>query len=78
MSAFSQHNIKVSEVILPASTVRQVWFKVEGRVTQVRMTVDRAAQSQVKQAVITLEYLGKAGNTPEYIDIRVDQRSFYK
>ena len=78
VSAFSQHNIKVSEVILPASTVRQVWFKVEGRVTQVRMTVDRAAQSQVKQAVITLEYLGKAGNTPEYIDVRVDQRSFYK
>ena len=78
VSAFAQYKIKVSEATLPASTVRQVWFKVEGRATQVRMTVDRAAQSQVKQAVITLEYLGKAGNTPEYIDVRVDQRSFYK
>lgn len=78
VSAFAQYKIKVSEATLPASTVRQVWFKVEGRATQVRMTVDRSAQSQVKQAVIALEYLGKTGSVPEYIDVRVDQRSFYK
>mgnify|MGYP001640085542 CR=1 FL=1 len=78
VSAFAQYKIKVSEATLPASTVRQVWFKVEGRATQVRMTVDRSAQSQVKQAIIALEYLGKTGSVPEYIDVRVDQRSFYK
>ena len=78
VSAFAQYKIKVSEATLPASTVRQVWFKFEGRATQVRMTVDRSAQSQVKQAVIALEYLGKTGSVPEYIDVRVDQRSFYK
>ena len=78
VSAFAQYKIKVSEATLPASTVRQVWFKVEGRATQVRMTVDRSAQSQVKQAIIMLEYLGKTGSVPEYIDVRVDQRSFYK
>lgn len=78
VSAFAQYKIKVSEATLPVSTVRQVWFKVEGRATQVRMTVDRSAQSQVKQAIIVLEYLGKTGSVPEYIDVRVDQRSFYK
>ena len=78
VSAFAQYKIKVSEATLPASTVRQVWFKVEGRATQVRMAVDRSAQSQVKQAIIALEYLGKTGSVPEYIDVRVDQRSFYK
>ena len=78
VSAFAHYKIKVSEATLPASTVRQVWFKVEGRATQVRMTVDRSAQSQVKQAIIVLEYLGKTGSVPEYIDVRVDQRSFYK
>ena len=40
VSEFSQHKMNVSEVILPANTVRQVWFKVEGRETQIRMTVD--------------------------------------
>lgn len=78
VSAFAQYKIKVSEATLPASTVRQVWFKVEGRATQVRMTVDRSAQSQAKQAIIALEYLGKIGSVPGYIDVRVDQRSFYK
>lgn len=78
VSEFSQHKMSVSEVILPANTVRQVWFKVEGRETQIRMTVDRSAQAQVKQAIATLSYLDNNGAKPGYIDVRVDQRSFYK
>ena len=78
MSEFSQHKMNVSEVVLPANTVRQVWFKVEGRETQIRMTVDRSAQAQVKQAIATLSYLDNNGAKPGYIDVRVDQRSFYK
>jgi len=78
VSEFSQHKMNVSEVILPANTVRQVWFKVEGRETQIRMTVDRSAQAQVKQVIATLNYLDNNGAKPGYIDIRVDQRSFYK
>ena len=78
VSEFSQHKMNVSEVILPANTVRQVWFKVEGRETQIRMTVDRSAQAQVKQVIATLSYLDNNGAKPGYIDVRVDQRSFYK
>jgi hypothetical protein len=78
VSEFSQHKMNVSEVILPANTVRQVWFKVEGRETQIRMTVDRSAQAQVKQVIATLNYLDNNGAKPGYIDVRVDQRSFYK
>ena len=78
VSEFSQHKMNVSEVILPANTVRQVWFKVEGREIQIRMTVDRSAQAQVKQAIATLSYLDNNGAKPGYIDVRVDQRSFYK
>ena len=78
VSEFSQHKLKVSEAILPANTVRQVWFKVEGRESQIRMTVDRSARSQVRQAIVTLGYLDKNGQSSGYIDVRVDQRSFYK
>ena len=78
VSEFSQHKMNVSEVILPANTVRQVWFKVEGRETQIRMTVDRSAQAQIKQVIATLNYLDNNGAKPGYIDVRVDQRSFYK
>lgn len=78
VSAFSQHQMSVSEAILPANTIRQAWFKLEGRAPQIRMMVDRSAQAQVKQAVKALEYLEKNGESPEYIDVRVDQRSFYK
>jgi hypothetical protein len=74
VSEFSQYKMNVSEVILPANTVRQVWFKVEGRETQIRMTVDRSAQAQVKQVIATLSYLDNNGAKPGYIDVRVDQK----
>ena len=58
--------------------MRQVWFKVDGRDYYIRMTVDRAAEPQVKQAIITIKHLDGQGITPAYIDVRVDQRSFYR
>lgn len=76
--AFSQNDITVSGVILPAHTVRQVWFQLEGYPYIVRMTVDRGAMAQVKQAVITIHQMSNRGERPSYIDVRVDQRSFYK
>ncbi len=76
--AFSQNNIAVSEAVLPAHTVRQVWFRLEGYPSVIRMTVDREAMAQVKQAVITVHQLSNRGERPSYIDVRVDQRSFYK
>lgn len=78
VSLFTQNNLKVSEATLPAGTVRQVWFKVDGRDYYIRMTVDRAAEPQVKQAIITIKHLDGQGITPAYIDVRVDQRSFYR
>lgn len=76
--AFSQNDITVSGVILPAHTVRQVWFQLEGYPYIVRMTVDRGAMAQVKQAVVTIHQMSNRGEQPSYIDVRVDQRSFYK
>lgn len=76
--AFSQNDITVSGVILPAHTVRQVWFQLEGYPYIVRMTVDRGAMAQVKQAVVTIHQMSNRGERPSYIDVRVDQRSFYK
>lgn len=79
VSLFSQHKLQVSEVVLPVNTVRQVWFKIEGRPYAIKMTVDKSAQAQVTQAITTMQHLDARGlSVSEYIDVRVDRRSFYK
>ncbi len=78
VAALSQNNLNVSEVVLPANTVRQIWFKVNNGNYYIKMTIDRAAGAQVGQAVKTINSLGVLVNRLAYIDVRVDQRSFYK
>ena len=78
VSAFKKNNMVVNEVVLPENTVRQVMFKLEGRDYPIRMTIDRGADAQVTQAIKTIGYLDGRGISPQYIDVRVDQRTFYK
>lgn len=75
---FRKVGLTVDQVILPSDTVRQVEFRIEGKPYAVKMTVDRAAEAQVDEAVNAMSFLDARGQTPGYIDVRVDQRVFYK
>ena len=68
----------VTGVILPVDTVRQVTFSLEGQRPVLLMTLDRGVDAQVGQAMRAIEYFNANGASPEYIDVRVDQRVFYK
>lgn len=78
VSAFKKNDMIVSEVILPENTVRQVMFVLEGRNYPIKMTIDRGANAQVAQAIKTIGYLDGRGGSLQYIDVRVNQRTFYK
>lgn len=78
VAAFKKEDMVVTETVLPADTVRQVMFQIEGRAYPIRMTIDRGAGAQVAQAVAAIRYIDDNGMTPQYIDVRVDQRVFYK
>ena len=75
---FEDNGAKVSKVILPENTVRQVDFGLEGRDFVVRMTVDRGVEEQTNRALKAIGWLDEQGVAPSYIDARVDQRIFYK
>ena len=78
VAAFKKDGIIVTEAILPIDTVRQVMFQLEGRAYLVKMTLDRGASAQVAQAIAAIRYLDTQAASPQYIDVRVDQRVFYK
>lgn len=75
---FEENGTKVSRVVLPEDTVRQVEFGLEGRNSMIRMTVDRGVAEQTNRALKSLSWLDAQGLNPGYIDARVDQKIYYK
>lgn len=78
VAAFDAQGIVVIKITLPPGAVRQVTLSLEGREFPVKMTTDRSATAQVAQAMHALRYVEQRGLKPEYLDVRVDQRVFYR
>ena len=78
VSGFTDNSMKVQEILLPDGMLRQVDVRLEGKPYFVRMTIDRDAAAQVGEAMHAIGYMDGRGMSPEYIDVRVDQRVFYK
>lgn len=75
---FREHGMTVTDASLPADTVRQVEVSLIGRPYIVRLTLDRAARAQVEQAIKAIKFLDERSLVPEVVDVRVDQRVFYR
>lgn len=75
---FAKEGLLVSEATLPPDTVRQIMFSLHDRPYKIKMTTDRGAKSQVAEAKKAIDYITNRGVSPQYIDVRVDQRVFYK
>lgn len=77
VSYFSQQKRAVQQVIIPASTTRQVIVRLAGGYN-IRMTVDRPAGEQSEDAMRTVSYMQRKKIKPEYVDVRVSGRAFYR
>lgn len=75
---FSAQKYTVSSVILPEGTTRQIEVKLDGVGYPVRLSIDRAAASQVEDAVRAIRYCAEHSVGPAYLDVRVSRRAFYK
>lgn len=73
-----ENGYKVSQVILPANTTRQVQVRLEGVAYPIKLSVDRAVGEQAEDAARTIRYLQQKGVTPEYADVRVSGQVYYK
>lgn len=78
VALLNKHQLPVKEAVLPQGAVRQIAFHIKQRPTTITMTLDRAAQAQVEQAAAALRWLDQRGRRPGYVDVRADQRVFYR
>jgi hypothetical protein len=73
-----QANYAVTDVILPRGMTREVDIRLDGVGYPVRFSVDRPAGEQVEDMDRAMTWLNAQDKKPEYLDIRVSRRAFYK
>lgn len=69
---------QITSASIPTGTVHQIEFKVRGFDLYLKMTIDRDVAEQVEDATRSLDYLKKTGLKPQYLDVRVPNKVFYK
>jgi cell division septal protein FtsQ len=68
---------KVTAVIIPPST-REIDLKLEGREYLIKTNSDRDPLQQAEDIATALTHLDQKGIKPQYIDLRVAHKAFYK
>lgn len=74
---FESHAQVVRQVIIPAATTRQVIIKLADG-NNIKMAVDRPVGEQGEDALRALRYFQAHQIRPEYIDVRLSGRVFYR
>lgn len=67
-----------TKIVLPADTTRQLQVSVDGVGYPIKFNVDRSAGEQAEDAARAIRHLAAKGITPEYLDVRVSGRAYYK
>lgn len=68
----------VTQVIIPEMTTRQIELRLKDVAYPVKLSVDRPAGEQVEDMVRTLQWMAARSLTPEYIDVRVSGKAYYR
>lgn len=68
----------VTQAMLPAGTTRQLEIRLKDVTPIVRLSIDRPAGEQVEDMSRALGYFISRGQSPEYIDVRVSGKAFYR
>lgn len=67
------------KVVVPASSIREVDFYLEGHSGFIKMTIDRDTAVSVEDADRMFRYLEEQGiNDFQYIDVRIDGKAYWK
>ncbi len=78
VSLSATNGYTVSQAVLPANTTRELVISVKESSTLVKLSIDRSAGEQIEDMSKALKYFASHGQSPEYIDIRVSGKAFYK
>lgn len=68
----------VTNIVIPPGMTRQIEVHLDGVSYPFKLTSDRSAGESVHDMMQSLEWMQSHGRAPEYVDVRVDGKVFYK
>ena len=68
----------VTKVILPVNTSRELYVDLAGETTYFKVSMDRGAAVTAEDVERMLRYLKERELAPEYVDVRVEGKAYYK
>lgn len=68
----------VTQAALPPNTTRQLELHIKETKAYVKLSIDRPAGEQVEDMVSAIKYFASVGQSPQYIDVRVSGKAFYR
>lgn len=68
----------VEKAIIPTGTTRQLEVVVQGRGYPIKLSLDRLPAVQVEDMKAAIGYFDSKQQTPQYIDVRVSGKAFYR
>lgn len=78
VSASNDRALAISTVSIPPLTTRQVAITLQDSETEYRLSIDRSAGEQVEDITRLSGYMSANNIQPEYIDVRLKGKAFYK
>lgn len=74
----ARSGLTVEQVIIPVGTTREINLRIKGVSSSVKLLIDRPVGQQIEDLVRALAYFKTKGQQPEYIDVRVSNKAYYK
>lgn len=68
----------VQKVVIPLGALRQLDISLSGKPYRIKTQMDREPVGQVADIVSAVRYFDSHGVRPEYIDVRVEGKAFYR
>lgn len=69
---------KVSKVVIPSGTLRQIDVRLSGKDYVIKTHIDRDPYVQAQDVINAVKHIQKQGKQPKYVDVRVEGRAFYR
>ncbi len=75
---FRDLGYRVARVTLPTGTSRELYVDLDGQTTYFKINMDRGSAVSAEDAERMIRYLRERDLHPEYVDVRVEGKAYYK
>jgi hypothetical protein len=70
--------LTITQAIIPANTTHEIALLVSGHTYPIKLSLDRPVGEQIEDMYRALKYFDGKGEKPQYVDIRVSGKAYYK